>query len=271
MFKYLKRLFTYEDDDTIKNLQDKVRKIEGRMELMKNYKSMNSSVEVALNTLPISYESILHKIVDCVNLYLHGEKIEHIFDDFLFNNYLDYKKYDDMNVKEMNVVLQKHHLMYRLASFVSNDSISVFYKAFMTKYKDMDLDLRCVYPWTDSINDIPNLDKLMKDADTLYTELEKELLDYSNIIIGRIDNKILNVDKGTSDNFIVDYDTSINAVYSNGYNFAYTICAIPRDDNDGLIPFTIDSMTGLKTFKYFDSEKEVFNLAMIKLIFTYLV
>ena len=44
MFKYLKRLFTYEDDDTIKNLQDKVRKIEGRMELMKNYRSTRQDI-----------------------------------------------------------------------------------------------------------------------------------------------------------------------------------------------------------------------------------
>jgi hypothetical protein len=108
----------------------------------------------------------------------------------------------------------------------------------------------------------------------MYTILENEMLDHSNIIIGRVDKIIKDLSAKNKDQDVrmeYRYDTSINRINKDGYSFEYVIVSHP-DGKDLEIPsIVIDAIRGRKSFIHLDSEECIFNLAMIKLIFSYLI
>lgn len=271
----------------ILDLNMKLAKIEFTATITRDHERINKSTINAINEIHNDNHPKAFKrdIIDGVNRYLSGwNETKEIMYDHIFKStgspfyMLTSKSIDEVNMDSIIRILQQYYTLKIYKDFIdvgNTNTESEFYIEFSNYFKGIECMILEVYPWVHDIKpEAYALTELMNKAMDMYTILENEMLDHSNIIIGRVDKIIKDLSSKNKDQDVhmeYKYDTSINRINKDGYSFEYVIVSYP-DDKDLEIPSrVIDAIRGRKSFIHLDSEECIFNLAMIKLIFSYLI
>ncbi len=275
-----------ETTKTIEEMNQMIERMFSDIQMSKNHSSINNKAAIMADALH-SDTSFLRDITTCVNMYLSGA-----YDDmsndviignclFMFNstfNKMNMESVIDMNYDNSSEILSQYIILNKYKKFVdfnNKNTSSGFYKAFDSYFNRVEKEIFKNYPWIiDFEPDTPKLDSVLVEAENLFKKLEDEMIEYSNIVIGRIldrMNILSKENKEESCHLKYTYQTAILKVYESGFAFDYSIYATPVDDNTGIIPYRVDGTVGSKSFIYLDSEKFIFDLAMFKLIFLNLI
>lgn len=265
----------------------KLAKIEFTTTLNRDHDRINRSAAMIVDELHNDNYPKAFKIgiIDAANRYLNGwSKPKEIMYDYLFKAVNSpFYTLTPQNIEEANMdsiirILQQYWTLKIYKEFIDDGNTntnSEFYIEFDNYFKGIEMMITDMYPWVRDKNpDTPILRKLISEADMMYTTIENEMLEYSNIIIGKVDKIIKDLSAKNKDqavHLVYEYTTSINHITEDGYIFEYVVGSYPTDDNSGILPEVVDAIRGRKSFIHLDSEECIFNLAMIKLIFSYLI